>query len=93
MPSAWSCSISSKARHQLLRFVDLVDPATGAAVVELFDLEAHPDEMQDRSKDPAMAEVLSAMSTRLDELRRQFAVPEDGPPTTRPKAGNAAPSS
>ena len=40
-----------------------------------------------------MAEVLSAMSTRLDELRRQFAVPEDGPPTIRPKAGNAAPSS
>lgn len=81
------------ARHKLLRFVDLVDPATGAAVVELFDLEADPDEMQDRSKDPAMAEVLSAMSTRLDELRRQFAVPEDGPPTIRPKAGNAAPSS
>jgi arylsulfatase A-like enzyme len=75
-------------RHKLLRFVDLVDPDTGAAVVELYDLEADPDERRDLSKDPAMAELLSGMTARLDSVRERFGVPADGPPTTRPPAAS-----
>jgi N-acetylglucosamine-6-sulfatase len=72
-------------RWKLLRFVDLVDPVTGTRVVELYDLEADPDELRSLAGDPKHAETLAAMTARLEELRRVYRV--DAPKVeTQPSA-------
>jgi arylsulfatase A-like enzyme len=72
-------------RWKLLRFLDLVDPVTGTRVVELYDLEADPDELRSLAGDPQHAQTLAAMTARLEELRRVYRV--DAPKVeTQPSA-------
>ena len=44
---------------------------------ELYDLEADPDELTSVYDDPAYAEVRAALTVRLDQLRRAYAVTDE----------------
>ena len=46
---------------------------------ELFDLAEDPDELQSVYGDPAYADVQAELKQRLDELRAQYAVPDEDP--------------
>jgi arylsulfatase A-like enzyme len=46
---------------------------------ELFDLVEDPDELRSVYDDPEYAEVQAALTSRLAELRDQYAVPMDDP--------------
>jgi len=67
-------------RWKLIRFLDLVDPTTGGRVVELYDLEADPEELRSLAGDPAHAATQAAMTTKLNELRRLYRVDEVAAP-------------
>jgi arylsulfatase A-like enzyme len=70
-------------RWKLIRFLDLIDPATGERTLELYDLAADPDELRSLVGDPKHAETLRAMTQKLEAIRTQYQV--DVPP-----AGNSA---
>lgn len=62
------------ARHKLIRFLDLQDER-GRPVVELYDLEADPDERASLAGRPDHAALEAAMLARLEALRGQYAAP------------------
>ena len=67
------------SKYKLIRFVDLLDPATSQATVELYDLELDADEMTNRAADPAFAEVRAQLLARLDALRAEYQLPAEAP--------------
>lgn len=67
-------------RYKLIRFVDLAG-ASGAPLLELYDLHADPDEMTNHSENPLFSEVLASMLVRLESARDAVAAPIDAPPT------------
>ena len=70
-------------RWKLIRFLDLIDPATGERTLELYDLAADPDELRSLVGDPKHAETLRAMTQKLEAIRAQYQVDV-------PRAGNSA---
>jgi N-acetylglucosamine-6-sulfatase len=73
-------------RWKLIRFLDLIDPATGERTLELYDLAADPDELRSLAGDPKHAETLRAMTQKLEAIRAQyqFDVPRAGNSTSAP---------
>ncbi|MCE2884048.1 MAG: sulfatase-like hydrolase/transferase [Planctomycetaceae bacterium] len=71
-------------RWKFIRFLDLVDPATGENIVELYDLEFDPEELRSLAGDPAHAAMRETMTRRLDELRRLYRVDEVAAPAAPP---------
>lgn len=69
-------------RWKLIRFLDLIDPATGERTLELYDLAADPDELRSLAGDPKHAETLRAMTQKLEAIRAQYQVDV-------PRAGNS----
>jgi N-acetylglucosamine-6-sulfatase len=61
-------------RHKLIRFLDL-KAADGQPLVELYDLEADPDERTSLAGRPEATEVESALRHRLESLREQYRAP------------------
>ena len=69
-------------RWKLIRFLDLIDPATGERTLELYDLAADPDELRSLAGDPKHAETLRVMTQKLEAIRAQYQVDV-------PRAGNS----
>ncbi len=67
-------------RYKLMRFIDLAG-ASGAPLLELYDLAADPDEMTNLAENPLFAEVLASMLEHLERARTGVAAPIDAPPT------------
>ena len=62
------------ARHKLIRFLDLKD-ATGRPILELYDLEADPDERTSLAGRAEHAALEAAMVSRLESIRAEFGAP------------------
>ena len=62
------------ARHKLIRFLDLKD-AAGRPVLELYDLEADPDERTSLAGRPEHAALEAAMVGRLEAIRAELGAP------------------
>jgi arylsulfatase A-like enzyme len=58
-------------RYKLIHY-----PTTGES--ELFDLRSDPDELRSIHDDPAQADRVQQLKTRLQQLREQYRVPPDG---------------
>jgi len=73
-------------RWKLIRFLDLIDPATGERTLELYDLAADPDELRSLAGDPNHAETLRVMTQKLEAIRAQYQVdvPRAGHSTSAP---------
>jgi arylsulfatase A-like enzyme len=61
-------------RHKLIRFLDLKDDA-GRPLLELYDLEADPDERTSLAGKPSHAALEAALVGRLEALRAQYRAP------------------
>jgi N-acetylglucosamine-6-sulfatase len=61
-------------QHKLIRFLDLKDDR-GAALLELYDLAADPDERTSLAAKPEHAELLARMLARLEAARAQYGAP------------------
>jgi arylsulfatase A-like enzyme len=57
-------------RYKLINFYDLEE-------WELYDLETDPKEMTNQYHNPEYAEVVMTLHRKLDDLRRQYRVPEN----------------
>jgi len=62
------------ARHKLIRFPDLKGP-DGQPLVELYDLDADPDERTSLAGRPESAALESEMRHRLDAIRELYRAP------------------
>ena len=56
------------------------DGPRGPGCYELYDLAADPEEMNSLADDPAQAERIAGLKTRLDALRKQYAGDPDATP-------------
>jgi arylsulfatase A-like enzyme len=60
-------------RHKLIHYYTIGE-------WELFDLQTDPDELRSVYDDPEYSVIRADLENRLQELRVQYAVPDDGPP-------------
>jgi arylsulfatase A-like enzyme len=61
-------------RHKLIRFLDLTDDA-GRPLLELYDLEADPDERTSLAGKPEHAALEASLLARLEALRERYRAP------------------
>lgn len=64
----------STTRHKLIHYYDVDE-------WELFDLVKDPEEMRSVYSDPAYSDVRAQLMRTLDELKAQYAVPKEYPPS------------
>ena len=62
------------ARHKLIRFPDLKG-SDGQPLIELYDLDADPDERTSLAGRPESAALESEMRHRLDAIRELYRAP------------------